>query len=90
MVGGRHSSIQNIYSLTFPRLSCVYQVVFDGEEGLDFKGVKKEFFMLLFQEILNPDFGMFYEDDESHFIWFRDQVRQTVQYPSMHWVGLLD
>ena len=50
------------------------QVTFIGEEGLDAGGVQKEFFMLLLQAILNPDFGMFIEDPESHLIWFRDQV----------------
>lgn len=45
-----------------------------GEEGEDVGGVQKEFFMLLLHEILNPDFGMFVEDDESHFVWFREQV----------------
>ncbi len=34
----------------------------------------KEFFMLLSQKILNPDFGMFVEDEESHLLWFRDGV----------------
>ena len=50
------------------------QVVFAGEPGEDEGGVQKEFFMLLLQEILNPDFGMFTEDEESHFVWFREQV----------------
>lgn len=45
-----------------------------NEEGLDAGGVQKEFFMLLIQQILNPDFGMFVEDSESHLLWFRDQV----------------
>ena len=51
------------------------QVRFVGEEGLDDGGIRKEFFMLLLREILNPDFGMFVEDDESHYIWFRDKAR---------------
>ena len=51
------------------------QVSFIGEEGEDAGGVKKEFFTLLLQEILSPDFGMFVEDDESHMMWFRDNVR---------------
>ncbi len=51
---------------------------FVGEEGLDAGGVQKEFFMLLIQDILNPDFGMFVEDSESHLLWFRDQVRWLV------------
>ena len=50
------------------------QVVFADEPGEDEGGVQKEFFMLLLQEILNPDFGMFTEDEESHFVWFREQV----------------
>ena len=41
---------------------------FAGEEGMDEGGVRKEFFMLLIREILNPDFGMFYEDEVSNLI----------------------
>ena len=36
--------------------------------------MQKEFFMLLIRELLNPDFGMFYEEEESKYIWFRQQV----------------
>ena len=51
-----------------------FQVQFEGEEGVDDGGIQKEFFMLLIKEILNPDFGMFYEEEESNLIWFREQV----------------
>ncbi|XP_064386075.1 probable E3 ubiquitin-protein ligase HERC4 isoform X2 [Halichondria panicea] len=47
-------------------------ISFIGEEGEDAGGVQKEFFTLVLQKILSPDFGMFLEDDESHSIWFRD------------------
>lgn len=47
---------------------------FVGEEGLDEGGVTKEFFMLLLKEVLNPIYGLFYEEDESRCIWFREQV----------------
>ena len=50
------------------------QIEFRGEEGEDEGGMAKEFFMLLYQKILNPDFGMFIEDEESHLMWFRDVV----------------
>ena len=50
------------------------QVIFADEEGQDDGGIRKEFFMLLFSQILNPDFGMFVEDEESHLIWFRESV----------------
>jgi E3 ubiquitin-protein ligase HERC4 len=49
------------------------KVRFEGEEGVDDGGVQKEFFMLLIQEILNPSYGMFYEEEESKLIWFREQ-----------------
>ena len=52
--------------------SC--QVIFADEEGQDDGGIRKEFFMLIFNQILNPDFGMFVEDEESHLIWFRESV----------------
>ena len=50
------------------------QIEFVGEEGEDEGGMAKEFFMLLSQQVLNPDFGMFVEDEESRLMWFRDGV----------------
>ena len=47
---------------------------FVGEEGMDAGGVQKEFFMLLLRDILNPQFGMFHEDEESKLVWFSDEV----------------
>ncbi len=35
------------------------QVYFHNEEGLDAGGIRKEFFLLLTKEILNPKYGMF-------------------------------
>ncbi|KAL3990163.1 HECT-domain (ubiquitin-transferase) family protein [Acanthocheilonema viteae] len=46
------------------------KVHFIGEEADDAGGVKKEFFMLLFQELLQAKYGMFTENEESHLIWF--------------------
>lgn len=51
-----------------------FQILFEGEEGIDDGGVLKEFFMLLIREILNPDFGMFYQEEESNLLWFSEQV----------------
>ncbi|XP_078383332.1 putative E3 ubiquitin-protein ligase HERC4 isoform X2 [Oculina patagonica] len=48
------------------------KVVFYGEEGVDAGGVRKEFFMLLLTEILDPKFGMFTYIEESQTIWFND------------------
>ncbi|KAK2560307.1 putative E3 ubiquitin-protein ligase HERC4 [Acropora cervicornis] len=48
------------------------KVVFLGEEGVDAGGVRKEFFLLLLTEILDPKYGMFTYIDESRTIWFND------------------
>ena len=47
---------------------------FIGEDGVDWGGVTKEFFLLLMKEILNPMYGLFYEEDESKLVWFMEQV----------------
>jgi len=51
---------------------CVKKVRFIDEEAEDVGGVKKEFFMLLIKEILDPKFGMFVNFDETNMIWFND------------------
>lgn len=48
------------------------KVVFHGEEGVDAGGVRKEFFLLLLTEILDPKYGMFTYIEESQTIWFSD------------------
>ena len=48
---------------------------------MDDGGIRKEYFMLLIKELLNPMFGMFYQDEESHLIWFRDQVTSLSPSP---------
>ncbi|CAJ0573274.1 unnamed protein product, partial [Mesorhabditis spiculigera] len=46
------------------------RVEFVGEEAEDGGGVRKEYFMLLFQQILQAEYGMFDEDPDSHLTWF--------------------
>lgn len=48
------------------------KVKFCGEEAEDAGGVRKEFFMLLLKEILDPKYGMFKEFEDSRQIWFSD------------------
>ncbi|KAK2171878.1 hypothetical protein NP493_1016g01015 [Ridgeia piscesae] len=50
------------------------KVVFLGEEGLDAGGVRKEFFLLLLQDLTNPKYGMFQYYEESRLLWFRKQT----------------
>lgn len=49
------------------------KVQFHGEDAVDAGGVKKEFFLLLLKEILDPKYGMFTEYPESRCIWFNTQ-----------------
>ncbi|XP_070135871.1 ubiquitin-protein ligase E3A [Drosophila bipectinata] len=45
-------------------------VEFVGEQGIDEGGVSKEFFQLIVEEIFNPAFGMFVQQDETNNMWF--------------------
>ena len=47
-------------------------VKFEGEEGEDAGGIRKEFFMLILKEILDPKYGMFESYEESRLMWFSD------------------
>lgn len=44
-------------------------VEFVGEQGIDEGGVSKEFFQLIVEEIFNPAFGMFVQQEETNNMW---------------------
>uniref|UniRef100_A0A182M4V1 HECT domain-containing protein n=1 Tax=Anopheles culicifacies TaxID=139723 RepID=A0A182M4V1_9DIPT len=48
------------------------KIKFCGEEAEDAGGVRKEFFMLLLRDILDPKYGMFKSFDDSRTIWFTE------------------
>lgn len=50
------------------------QVIFVGEEAVDAGGVRKEFFLLIMRELLDPKYGMFRYYEESRLIWFANKV----------------
>lgn len=60
---------------------------FHGEEAEDAGGVKKEFFMLLLKEILDPKYGMFKEYEETRTIWFNEYTFEDVKMYFL--IGLL-
>uniref|UniRef100_A0A0K8SYD6 Putative E3 ubiquitin-protein ligase HERC4 n=1 Tax=Lygus hesperus TaxID=30085 RepID=A0A0K8SYD6_LYGHE len=63
------------------------KITFLGEEAEDAGGVKKEFFLLLLREILDPKYGMFKEDPETRLIWFsQDSFEDEIMY---YLVGLV-
>lgn len=47
------------------------KVVFDGEDGVDEGGVRKEFYQVLLEQILSPDYGMYEYDEDTRYHWFR-------------------
>ncbi|XP_068449017.1 ubiquitin-protein ligase E3A-like isoform X2 [Clinocottus analis] len=56
-------------------------VEFEGEQGVDEGGVSKEFFLLVLEEIFNPDIGMFSYDDDTKLFWFNSSsLENEAQY----------
>lgn len=53
------------------------QVIFVGEEAVDAGGVRKEFFLLIMKELLDPKYGMFRYYEESRLIWFSNKVKNV-------------
>lgn len=49
------------------------KVIFNGEEGVDEGGVSKDFYQVLLERILSPDYGMFEYDEETRLHWFRKE-----------------
>jgi ubiquitin-protein ligase E3 A len=53
------------------------RVHFIGEDGVDAGGVKKEFFQLLLEKLLCPDYGMLVHQDESNTYWFSPSTMEA-------------
>lgn len=50
------------------------KVTFYGEDAVDAGGVRKEFFMLLLRDIIDPKYGMFKLYEETNCIWFNEKT----------------
>lgn len=64
-----------------------FHVKFVGEDGQDAGGVRKEFFMLILREILDPKYGMFCHYKDSNLLWFSDFGIETDD--TYHLIGTL-
>jgi E3 ubiquitin-protein ligase NEDD4 len=51
----RKKSLLLFYLIFFSRL----WIVFDGERGLDYGGLSREWFLILSREMFNPYYGLF-------------------------------
>uniref|UniRef100_A0A665WAK4 HECT and RLD domain containing E3 ubiquitin protein ligase 4 n=1 Tax=Echeneis naucrates TaxID=173247 RepID=A0A665WAK4_ECHNA len=54
------------------------KVIFVGEEAVDAGGVRKEFFLLIMKELLDPKYGMFRYYEESMLIWFSNKTFEDI------------
>lgn len=55
------------------------KVIFVGEEAVDAGGVRKEFFLLIMKELLDPKYGMFRYYEESRLIWFSNKTFEDIE-----------
>ncbi|KAI2473373.1 hypothetical protein F4781DRAFT_380129 [Annulohypoxylon bovei var. microspora] len=53
------------------------RIEFQGEEGVDGGGLRKEWFLLLVREVFNPDHGLFVYDEDSRFCYFNPNTFET-------------
>lgn len=80
-------TIRELYQCDSKDLKKPLKIKFCGEEAEDAGGVRKEFFMLLLKEILDPAYGMFKSYEETNAIWFSEV---TFEHEMMYYlIGLL-
>uniref|UniRef100_A0A7N9DAD0 HECT and RLD domain containing E3 ubiquitin protein ligase 5 n=1 Tax=Macaca fascicularis TaxID=9541 RepID=A0A7N9DAD0_MACFA len=63
------------------------EVSFSGEIGYDLVGVKREFFYCLFEEMIQPEYGMFMYPEGASCMWF--PVRPKFEKKRYFFFGLL-
>ncbi|XP_077073484.1 putative E3 ubiquitin-protein ligase HERC4 isoform X1 [Siphateles boraxobius] len=63
------------------------KVIFVGEEAVDAGGVRKEFFLLIMKELLDPKYGMFRYYEESRLIWFAHKTFEDITL--FHLIGVI-
>nr|XP_018911277.1 PREDICTED: probable E3 ubiquitin-protein ligase HERC4 isoform X2 [Bemisia tabaci] len=67
-----HSTFEALSHYSEADFKKPLKVTFLNEEAEDAGGVKKEFFMLILREILDPKYGMFQYYEETRTIWFSE------------------
>ncbi|XP_033158858.1 probable E3 ubiquitin-protein ligase HERC4 isoform X2 [Drosophila mauritiana] len=70
-------SLRELQQYSQSDLKKPLRIKFHGEEAEDAGGVRKEFFMLLLKDLLDPKYGMFKEYEQSRFLWFADLTFET-------------
>ncbi|XP_017957265.1 probable E3 ubiquitin-protein ligase HERC4 isoform X1 [Drosophila navojoa] len=70
-------SIRELQRYSQSDLKKPLKIKFHGEEAEDAGGVRKEFFMLLLKDLIDPKYGMFKEFEDSRVMWFADVTFET-------------
>ncbi|XP_058461003.1 probable E3 ubiquitin-protein ligase HERC4 isoform X2 [Malaya genurostris] len=65
-------TLRELAQYTANDLKKPLKVRFHGEEAEDAGGVRKEFFMLLLKDVIDPKYGMFKTYEDSRAIWFTE------------------
>lgn len=64
------SALNGLSNAPVQELMKPLRVVFEGEEGVDEGGVRKEFFQIIVRDLFDPSFGMFVYNEETRSYWF--------------------
>ena len=72
-----HDALNKLANVDMASLKKPLVVKFFGEDGQDAGGVRKEFFMLILKEVIDPKYGMFRYYEDSRLIWFSDYELET-------------
>ncbi|XP_067645705.1 probable E3 ubiquitin-protein ligase HERC4 [Eurosta solidaginis] len=70
-------TLREIMQYNHTDLKKPLKIKFHGEEAEDAGGVRKEFFMLLLRDLLDPKYSMFKEFEDSRSLWFADVTFET-------------
>ncbi|KAB7500915.1 putative E3 ubiquitin-protein ligase HERC4 [Armadillidium nasatum] len=80
-------TLSQIDAVGIHHLKKPLKVQFIGEEAEDEGGVRKEFFLLVIRDLLNPNYGMFKEYEETRNIWF---MEGTLELNEMYYlIGII-
>ncbi|GAA6035922.1 hypothetical protein JCM8097_005167 [Rhodosporidiobolus ruineniae] len=61
-------------------LKKTLRIAFEGEEGVDAGGLRKEWFLSLCRQLFDPQYGMFLLDPDSNLCWFNPASFETDDY----------
>uniref|UniRef100_A0A8R1I7K6 HECT domain-containing protein n=1 Tax=Caenorhabditis japonica TaxID=281687 RepID=A0A8R1I7K6_CAEJA len=82
-------TMNQMASLSTNELQLPLKVKIRGEEADDAGGVRKEFFLIVMRKILQPEYGMFVENEESRLVWFSGLPAELCEQDQFHQLGRL-